>query len=725
MTKAKTYTFWELLNDDKIERIEIPIIQRDYAQGRQTKDVQQVRETFLNVLFNNLQSKEPIELDFIYGTINEQGVFAPLDGQQRLTTLYLLYWYCAIREGRDEARDVLSRFSYETRSSSKAFCRMLVQLEDIDFKKATISEEIENAANFFQLWNNDPTVQAMLVMLDTIHDLYEDALYDTLTIDCPIRFKFIDLKTFQLEDTLYIKMNARGKPLTPFENFKAKMQAYLGILVVNNEITDGFSKQILLKMDNQWADFFWNNHKTNYNEVYLQFIQVIITNELALNRENILLISMLVSEEHTISFEEIMKAEINHKSWLYRLEQTLDSFVAKRQEQIPSSLMNGEQLIRRSMASEITYFERLRLLAITEFFSRDSIFDQESFDIWMRYIRNVTENTLYNSVLDFLNSAQSITNLVKNIENLRSFLTDPVTKLQGFYGAQLEQEKKKAQLVLFRSNWKTLLEEAEDYPYFKGDIGFLLDFSGVTSVQQVAQWDDQAHEKAQKQFSFYYQRAIAVFGHDKLNVDRDLFTRALLTFGDYTLKKGQNYSFLTEGFDRDISWKRLFREENAKYLKELFDVLDINHLERSLQDVIDDAQIEDWRRYFVRYPRILKETCGSKRFIRYNDEHDILLLDRSATNGYCQEYYSYALYAAIKEKNIEADYYHSLGRDGEKYVEVTKLGRKIFFKDGKFTWKDDLNEEWECEDLDDVVSDIENEVGLFKGVSIKITQEAK
>lgn len=66
----------------------------------------------------------------------------------------------------------------------------------------------------------------------------------------------------------------------------------------------------------------------------------------------------------------------------------------------------------------------------------------------------------------------------------------------------------------------------------------------------------------------------------------------------------------------------------------------------------------------------------------------IFCWNRSATNGFCQEYYSYALYAAILEKNIESDYYHSLGRDSEKYVKVTELGWGISFKDCQFTWKE-------------------------------------
>ena len=37
----------------------------------------------------------------------------------------------------------------------------------------------------------------------------------------------MDLKAYKLNDELYIKMNSRGKPLTKFENFKAKFEKFL------------------------------------------------------------------------------------------------------------------------------------------------------------------------------------------------------------------------------------------------------------------------------------------------------------------------------------------------------------------------------------------------------------------------------------------------------------------------------------------------------------------
>ena len=45
--------------------------------------------------------------------------------------------------------------------------------------------------------------------------------------DCPITFHFVDMGEHKMSDETYVKMNARGKTLTPFENFKASLEQYL------------------------------------------------------------------------------------------------------------------------------------------------------------------------------------------------------------------------------------------------------------------------------------------------------------------------------------------------------------------------------------------------------------------------------------------------------------------------------------------------------------------
>ena len=59
--------------DVKLQKIIIPIIQRDYAQGRRDPDIDRVRKRFLDSLYNAVIGS-PITLDFVYGDIDEEEI---------------------------------------------------------------------------------------------------------------------------------------------------------------------------------------------------------------------------------------------------------------------------------------------------------------------------------------------------------------------------------------------------------------------------------------------------------------------------------------------------------------------------------------------------------------------------------------------------------------------------------------------------------------------------
>ena len=161
-------SFWSFI---KKYQIEIPIIQRDYAQGRTGKE--KLREGFLTSLKQALDGKLPhdetvLKLDFVYGA-TEKGHMLPLDGQQRLTTLWLIHWYIALRSGNfQDACDVLLRFTYKTRISSRDFCEKMCDptlFERFNPGKQGITDYITKQTWFYSAWKQDPTVKSMLTML--------------------------------------------------------------------------------------------------------------------------------------------------------------------------------------------------------------------------------------------------------------------------------------------------------------------------------------------------------------------------------------------------------------------------------------------------------------------------------------------------------------------------------------------------------------------------------
>src|SRR5699024_490382 len=89
-----------------------------------------------------------------------------------------------------------------------------------------VSAAIKNEAWFFSSWIKDPTILSMLNMIDNIHEIFKDSnnlSRKLFSRNNSIKFRFIELEKFGLDDSFYIKMKARGKLLTSFENFKANL----------------------------------------------------------------------------------------------------------------------------------------------------------------------------------------------------------------------------------------------------------------------------------------------------------------------------------------------------------------------------------------------------------------------------------------------------------------------------------------------------------------------
>lgn len=250
------------VDPDAVTRIEIPLIQRDYAQGRNDAVTKRIRDGFLGSLRGAIVKGPNICLDFIYGYL-KAGKLEPLDGQQRLTALFLLHWYLAFKaECMDQFRG-RKCFSYATRPSARIFCAELVEHQppagERFTSESTLSCWIKNQPWYLYTWQYDPTVESMLVVLDAIDDLFGEcdcvAAWGRLTdaVNPAVSFYLLPMgEESGLNDDLYIKMNSRGKLLTPFEHFKAEFGEILNH--AGRELADRFAE----KIDGKWLDVFWD-----------------------------------------------------------------------------------------------------------------------------------------------------------------------------------------------------------------------------------------------------------------------------------------------------------------------------------------------------------------------------------------------------------------------------------------------------------------------------------
>ncbi|GMW04527.1 MAG: hypothetical protein AMXMBFR85_05100 [Dehalococcoides mccartyi] len=529
-------------------------------------------------------------------------------------------------------------------------------------------------------WERDPTIRSMLIMLDAVHKMFANSTnyYEKLTsVDKPlITFQFIELQNFGLSDSLYIKMNARGIELTTFEVFKAKFEQLLEAYDQKHGSTlkDNFA----LKIDTVWTDLFWAYRDTRtqlFDEKLMNFIRILATNEYALSSDRVLDNLRELVSSSPLNFDDFKRLDCLDDNFIVSFIMTLDVLKAPGLDGIKTYLpdtllLNESELFRKAMERNLSYPERVQLWALYKYLSKYP--GDHNLSEWIRVIRNLTENTRIDEIPDYVAAIESVAEILNYGNQILPYIADSSHQIRGFLAIQIQEERVKALLIMKGEEWKRAIINIENHGYFKGQIGFLLSFSGILEFflkDQTLGWSAEDDKAYLAKFLAYSEKAESVFGSSGLNeYDDYLFERALLSIGNYTLVKGRNNSFLID-FDRDIGWKRLLRDDSNKrnYVKELFDGIETSQIRTDLQKFVGKYAVNDWRRYFIEFPEMIR-ACGWNKFIRWESQNNILLLERTQTNGQHREYYSYALCIRLKNMGNSVNYISSYSVDNYAYI---------------------------------------------------------
>lgn len=498
-----------------ISKVEIPRIQRDYAQGRIVqKDNKPVFNEkgcrFIERVFDNLKSNTKMEMDFVYGAIQEVhvnkqkfNILLPLDGQQRLTTLFLLYWYLGNRELEDKTQlfVLLKKFSYETRTSSRRFCEKISERLSIDFNKGILSEQLKDCSWFAKSYEHDPTIKAMLSMIDKIHELYGDS---KLNIYCNLenlRFSILPLNQFNLTDELYIKMNARGKQLTEFENFKADLISWMKANEdFNQTVVHGGRKMPYYmafsnKIDIDWTNLLWDttkcydeNSKNKKGELiypmgklvdplflsifYRWFLFEYIFKSSSNNKE--------IDKEESFKFlekEELFSSispfkSLLSKTFFQEFETIMDKFSSNAQEILDNANASWDNKKANFLLEKgITQPQRVVLFGVFLYLKKWT-FDVSKFKQWMRVVWNIVENTDIDSWRSAIGVLELIKELSEYSDDIHAKFPESV-KSQSSQNAVAE-ERLKIKYIKSNPDWEQTFVEAEKHLFLKGSIGFLM-----------------------------------------------------------------------------------------------------------------------------------------------------------------------------------------------------------------------------------------------------------
>ena len=461
--------FWDFFNNQKNKyTIVIPTIQRNYVQGNDKN----IREKIITDIFDVLKNDEDkyVNLDIIYG-IKYRNQFVPIDGQQRLTTLFLLYWYVFWKNNRF---DLLKKihFTYENRQSSKEFFELLNNLDEtkriFEQEEGKISDKIKNSTGFYSSkWNKDLTIQSALKMLDEIENKFKDCSDTTVSKlinqDKPkiiFRCKFLDAKE-NTDAELYIKMNSRGKKLSEYEILKSNLESIAFKCIKDNDTY----MSLCSNLDNTWANVF---------------LQKIIDN----NAEYSILND--AKEEEKMMYSTLQKVENTYFNFLkkfvifYFLDNALET-KGEELKQFKDELQNDVSIRFNEegiYSIREDFFDKLENLMrnIKFLFSNHTteecnnikeIMDLE--DLWKKNIesnkRYLREELYFYAIIKYLESATLTENLNINYEHFENWIRITRNYINSNYHIQIaDRSKTKSDSIYFKiaKNIKKMITELEN-----------------------------------------------------------------------------------------------------------------------------------------------------------------------------------------------------------------------------------------------------------------------
>ena len=717
-------TFWSLISRSRIER---PTIQRDYTYGR--KSTQNIREDILNQILLSVKEGEILHLDFVYGRFegkqnvrmlekNKQSIdsllgslksyarsmslkvdystdvlstdssqllnFVPLDGQQRLTTLFLVHWYYAKICKDNESLVQLSKFTYSTRNSSKAFFNFLCS-DHFELVEDNIVDSIKNHEHFFSFWENDPTVNSSIIVLNSIEtiskklEIDEKQALDALINSRNIEFDFFDLDDYELTDELYVKMNARGKKLTDFENFKAWLiKEKSKAIKVDNWRN---------KFDIKWTDLFWDRRPDsikNIDDYFLQYFKTLFISDYLISKYDTdntpkevngdAIINELRKDksENTLSIfkqhSSILSDNLNDYLTFLDVLERFDIEFKSNKSFVSNNLLKF-LLIHNTKYS---WWHQTYAYAVKQYLLINDG-NTRYFNQWNRVIQNLIFNSPIESPKLHLEACHSINNLIDRIKDQNVY--DAFTKISpdedySFSSKQIKEEIRKAKLIIDNPSekWEELFIDIESNSYFYGHIGFILDI---------------CKEKNIEEFKKLSSSISSLFSEDVLNEGQYLTYRALLTLYDdfddqfNTLVYPSNIRGTLR--NRNENWRRVF--SNKEFKKVIFQLIsheffDENNVIDSLEKIISNEPSSSlFVKTIKQAPKVLE--YPNQNNIRREDK-GYYLLKKTRIYGYYVELYTYEWY--LRNKEVEGiKYVYQKKRDNLLNVGVKIKESLIYF----------------------------------------------
>ena len=650
-------------------------------------------------------------------------MFYPYDGQQRLTTLYFLYLLIYFKFNKyDEIHSIKKKLSYQTRISTNRFIESFLSWILDSEEKDNIYNDFWNkdgknlkgfimSQDWFMMteWNYDVSIINMLSIIVEISRRIKENLGDKTEIvnfidkdeNNPFQFDFIYVDDISKSDDLYIKINARGKALSPFENLKSDIDGYW-----NNEDKT--------KLDAEWTEFVWNQLDRNDKNKEKSF-----DNSFYNLLSNIFYLQYLVGLDHNnindkilIEIENKYKKGIVDKEWIapklccdspYQmissfLDAMIGSFKSIKDEQIESvnrkifglgdyQNNNGQNKIERADLFEIFVY----------YYSVSSLFRKNDMEFTdKRNLLNEIETVTNRIIENQRPYLDSPTNLVKALKSVKVLIDNSIeshgvykfflsidndTKesiKNGLMKEQVEEEILKAKLIDKDSRYVALFNKGYSELKNKGQLGFI--FYLVTNKNSLSKIgiEDVSYESFEKTLNqiisiqnfiigeftnyelllrailakakdcFFWKRSNNLLSFPLLNNDRDMSLHTFLNCYSSNNTKDVEYKFnLLDGLREVLNSFDSNKDNIEEVLKRIIEDYKIKDLEDSKKEDSKKEDPKPWYKFFVIYDGVF-EKCPKGNIYYYSDKY-VLLLDKKFRSGHWCEYYTFALYKALDE----------------------------------------------------------------------------
>lgn len=551
----------------KNNRIIIPDMQREYCWAHTISAInnENLVEKFVgDLLESNKNAESEIQLGLLYAYESPKNDFQLCDGQQRITTLYLLlgFLYSSTSDVqlKKDIKDFLVidanenkvvydiRLQYAIRESTLFFLNDLVNqffLTEKENDEILPSDRIKKSDWDFNEYRLDPSIQNMLVALDIFHkrkDRFSDKFRRYLLEN--IRFLYFDMGHRTYGEEQFVVLNTTGEPLTKTENLKP---LFLGELDNSRPIFQGKTElRYYADLWEEWELFFWENKRKEEQTAdagMKEFFRWVFIIE-SLNPFDIIQSEKesYNNSQNALAYNLFDIFELGNDKTV--ILDTVHKYFEALQKILSDQTIRNRFLFRGEL-SQIALFELLPLICFLKGFNLKV--EDESFIRLKQFLiaRAKDDNVSKASIATTIRAVQIVKVLIEKQNSDIAVYSDYTSVASGIL---TDIEKLKFDILLCSNNRNETEKAfwgAEGFQTSQGNIGYIFEALEINKASDF------------KLAAFIKMTSIIT---ESLEKPTNLLRRTLLTFGHY---------FLYETYTYKIEAWRYYLGEDASFFNKI------------------------------------------------------------------------------------------------------------------------------------------------------------